>query len=232
MDVDSEQGAFEGLAPGAPVRATVADLVARARGLAARGPRTLLGIVGAPGAGKSTLCTALAGTLPQRAVVVGMDGFHLADEVLRGLGRRERKGAPDTFDVAGYVALLDRLRRPTEGVVYAPLFDRSIEAAIAGAVPVPSDVPLVVTEGNYLLHDEHGWEAVRSRLDEVWYLDVPPEERVRRLVARRTGHGEDATTARAWVLGVDAPNGDVVDRGRAAADLVVQLVADPPAAPA
>jgi pantothenate kinase len=210
--------------------ATTAELCARARRLASRGERTLLGIVGTPGAGKSTTCDAIERELGEEAVIVGMDGFHLDDAVLESLGRRGRKGAPDTFDVAGYVSLLERLRRAEEEVTYAPRFDRSLETSIGSAVPVPRSVPLVVTEGNYLLHRTGGWEAVRPLLDEVWFLDVPEAERVRRLVERRMSFGETVEQARAWVHGVDEPNAAVVLAGRDAADLVVHVV-EPPQKP-
>lgn len=206
-----------------PVIATLEGLVARARELAARGPRTLLGIVGPPGAGKSTVCDALDAALGAAAVTVGMDGFHLDDDVLVALGRRDRKGAPDTFDVPGYVSLLQRLRDAREEVSYAPLFDRGLEASRGSAVPVPRSVPLVVTEGNYLLHGRGGWDGVRPLLDEVWFLDVPADERVRRLVARRLSHGETPDRARAWVTGVDEVNAAVVLAGRDRADVVVRL---------
>src|SRR5262245_1678528 len=109
------------------------ELVARAAGLVSGGARRLLGVCGAPGAGKSTLAGALATALGRRAVVAPMDGFHLAQAELDRLGRADRKGAPDTFDAAGYVALLRRLRTATEPVVYAPRFHREIEEPIAGA---------------------------------------------------------------------------------------------------
>ena len=101
-----------------------------------------------------------------------MDGFHLANSELARLGRADRKGAPDIFDVDGYVALLNRLRRPGDAPIYAPVFNRGIEEPIGSAVSVPADVPLVITEGSYLLLDDHGWGAVRDCLDEVWFLDV------------------------------------------------------------
>jgi pantothenate kinase len=133
----------------------------------------LLGITGAPGAGKSTLAAELAGALgPELAVVVGMDAFHLADAELVRLGRRDRKGAPDTFDAHGYLALLRRLRAASEPVTYAPLFRREIEDSIAAAVPVPAGVALVITEGNYLLLDGEPWCRLRALLDEVWYVDA------------------------------------------------------------
>jgi pantothenate kinase len=212
--------------PGAPpvVRETVQQLVDRATALASGG-RRLLGVTGAPGAGKSTVCAALVAALGPQVALVGMDGFHYANQELRRLGRRDRKGAPDTFDVDGYVALLQRLRTPSDRTVYGPVFDRDLEESIGSAVPVPPDVPLVLTEGNYLLVQEHGWDAVRPCLDEVWYLDVPTEERARRLLRRRLSHGHERRAAEDWVHTVDLPNGEVVERSRARADLVVHLEA-------
>lgn len=205
------------------------DLVERARTLARSGRRTVLGITGAPGAGKSTVSAALLDALGDQAVLVGMDGFHLADDELVALGRRDRKGAPDTFDVGGYVALLRRLRGQAEEIVYAPRFDRGLEAAIGGAVPVHLRTPLVITEGNYLLLDDFGWHAVRPCLDEVWYLDVQPDVRSERLVERRRSFGDAPGDARAWVENVDNANGLVVETTRTKADLLVRLT--PPRTP-
>ena len=149
-----------GVAP-TVVREPVQALVARARVLAAAGGRRILGLTGPPGAGKSTVARTLVDALgPDTAVLVPMDGFHLANVTLRALGRRDRKGAWDTFDVGGYVALLRRLRAADEPVVHAPDFDRQLEEPIGSAVPVAADVPLVVTEGNYLLSREGGWGGV------------------------------------------------------------------------
>jgi pantothenate kinase len=204
------------------------DLVARARQLAASGERRILGVAGTPGAGKSTVSDALLAALGDDAVLVGMDGFHLANEELVRLGRRDRKGAPDTFDVEGYIALLARIRAGPE--VYAPRFDRTLEESIGSAVLVPAGVPLVITEGNYLLHDEFGWDAVASRLDEVWFLDIDSHARRERLVARRLSHDHPYDEAVAWVREVDERNALVVERGRDRADLVV-TVSDAPVGP-
>lgn len=202
---------------------TIEDLVLRARALAARGPRTLLGVVGAPGAGKSTVCAALESALGGAAAIVGMDGFHLDDGVLFALGRRGRKGAPDTFDVPGYASLLHRLHDLREDVTYAPRFDRALEASRGSAVAVPRSVPLVITEGNYLLHEGEGWKQIRPLLDEVWFLDVPAGERQRRLVERRLSFGDSADGARAWVREVDEANAAIVLAGRDRADVLVRL---------
>jgi len=155
-------------------------------------------------------------------VVVGMDGFHLANEELERLGRRHRKGAPDTFDVDGYVTLLRRLQHQ-DGPLYAPRFDRDLEESIGSAILVQPDVPLVVTEGNYLLHDEFGWSAVRDLLDETWYLELDGEERRRRLVQRRLVHGDTREHAEHWVAQVDEPNALLVAAGRPRADATVVM---------
>ena len=195
------------------------DLVGRARAL---GPgRRLLGITGPPGSGKTTLAAALVAALGAHAVAVPMDGFHLAEAELLRLGRQDRKGAPDTFDAAGYAALLRRLRDPQEALVYAPAFDRDLEEPVAGSVPVPADVPLVVTEGNYLLLEDDGWGAVRPLLDEVWYVDLDDAVRLQRLVARHVRHGRDPDAAAAWASGTDEANARRIAATRARADLLV-----------
>lgn len=186
--------------------------------------RTLLGIVGPPGAGKSTLAEALVNRLGSRAVVVGMDGFHLAQAELERLGRAERKGAPDTFDPFGYAALLHRLSVNVEPVIYAPLFRRDLEEPIANCVAVAQQVTCVITEGNYLLLSDEGWTGVREQLDEVWYLEVPRELRQERLVRRRLDFGFAADDARRWTVGSDERNAEVVVATRGRADLVVQVV--------
>lgn len=199
-------------------------LVARARRLASAGHRRLLGITGAPGAGKSTMAELLVAALGDSAVLVGMDGFHLAQSELHRLGRQDRKGAPDTFDAAGFVALLRRLRAADEPVVYAPRFDRSIEEAVAGAVPVPRHVPLVVTEGNYLLLGDDAWAGVRRLLDDCWFIEPGQAERIERLIARHVRYGRSPQDARARSLGSDQRNAEIVAATAEGADL---LVVDP-----
>lgn len=202
---------------------SLAELAADARRLAA-GPRRVLGITGPPGAGKSTLAAALAAELgPELAVVVPMDGFHLANRVLEAMGARDRKGAPDTFDDGGYAALLGRLRRQAEPVVYAPEFRRDLEEPVGSAVPVRREVPLVITEGNYLLLETGAWPRVREQLDAVWFLALGDAERVRRLQDRHAAFGKSPADALAWALGSDQANADLVAAHAARADAVVRL---------
>lgn len=187
------------------------------------GSRRLLGIAGAPGAGKSTLTALLADHLPERScVVVPMDGFHLADAALARLGRLERKGAPDTFDAAGYVALLQRLRtaRPRDPSVWAPTFERDLEQPLAGAIEVPAEVPLVITEGNYLLADG-AFAPVRALLDASWFVETTAVLRRQWLVERHERFGKSPEQARRWALGPDEDNARLVAATRARAQLVV-----------
>lgn len=193
-------------------------LIDRARQLFEPGDRRLLGIVGAPAAGKSTLAAELVAALAPDAALVPMDGFHLAGAELRRLGRLDRKGAPDTFDRDGYVALLRRLRGRDEDVVYAPEFRREIEEPIAGAIAVARATPLVVTEGNYLLH----WASVRELLDEVWFVDLDEPTRLRRLIERHMAYGRSRAEAEGRARGSDQRNAELIAATRGLADLVVR----------
>jgi pantothenate kinase len=196
--------------------------MAAAQRLADQGGRRILGITGAPAAGKSTLATRLVAALDGRAVEVGMDGFHYAQRELARLGRADRKGAPDTFDAAGYVALLRRLRDAGPDVVYAPEFRRDIEEPVGSAVPVPPDVPLVITEGNYLLVADEPWRRVRPLLDEAWFLAPPEDERVARLVARHRAFGRTEAQARQRAMGSDGHNAALVAATAGLADRVIE----------
>ena len=192
--------------------------LAEAASLASGPGRRLLGLTGPPGAGKSTVSAALMAALPAgSAAVVPMDGFHLAQAELERLGRADRKGASDTFDSAGFVALLERLRARQDAVVYAPEFRREIEEPIACALPVPREVPLLLIEGNYLLLDDGDWARVLPLLDACWYVDLDNDLRVSRLVARHVAHGRTPAAAQEWVTRSDEANARVIaaTRGRA-----------------
>lgn len=198
------------------------ELITAATALAQGPQRRLLGIAGAPGSGKSVLARALVDALGARACLVPMDGFHLTNAELRRLGRWERKGAPDTFDAAGFVALLRRLREST-GEVRAPRFDRAAEEPVPDAVSVPAGVTLVVTEGNYLLLDQGGWRGVAPLLDECWYVDVDEQLRLQRLVGRHVSYGRTPEQARQRAYGSDLVNARLIEASRSLADRVVTV---------
>jgi len=187
----------------------VAALLAQGEG------RKLLGLAGPPGAGKSTLALRLQRAFADVAQVVPMDGFHLANDELRRLGRSQRKGAPDTFDADGYVALLRRLRHQRDDeIVYAPAFHREIEEAVAGAIPILPQTRLIITEGNYLLLEEGPWAQVVPLLDEAWYVEVNAPLRNRRLAQRHEEFGRSREEALAWMAQTDEPNARLIDASR------------------
>lgn len=186
------------------------------------GRRTLLGITGAPGSGKSTFAARLQREFgPDQAVVVPMDGFHLGNAIIDGTPLRQRKGAMDTFDVGGYRSLLRRLVRRDEAVVYAPEFRRTLDEPVAASIAIPASVPLVITEGNYLLAEQPEWKDVRAQLDEVWYVDTPRSLRLVRLADRHMEFGMDRAAAEAWATGPDEANAVLIEATRQGADRVI-----------
>ncbi|MET0797875.1 MAG: nucleoside/nucleotide kinase family protein [Rhodococcus sp. (in: high G+C Gram-positive bacteria)] len=204
------------------VSLTLDQLASRAASLITDNGRYILGIAGAPGAGKSTASQAISQKLDSRCTVVEMDGFHLANRELDRLGRREQKGAPETFDADGYAALLHRLRS-ADSIVYAPVFDREIDESIGSATAVEPRTPLIVTEGNYLLLPNGSWPQVRAAIDTVWYLEVPEATRTQRLMKRHSRFGRSSEAAADWVRRVDQPNADMIAAARSRADLIVEI---------
>jgi pantothenate kinase len=185
-------------------------------------PRVLIGITGAPGAGKSTVASALVSRLGPSAGLLPMDGFHLPQARLVALGRRERMGAPDTFDVDGFVDVLERVRADDDAVA-APGFDRRIEEPVPDVLTITRSKRVVVVEGNYLLADTGGWERVDPLLDAVVYLDPPSSLRLERLIARHVRYGKTPDEARAWALGPDEANARLIAATRWRADHIAQF---------
>jgi pantothenate kinase len=199
---------------------TSAQLAATIRAKAQAQGRFLTALAGPPGAGKSTLAAELVAALGQGAKAVPMDGFHYDDAVLIARGARARKGAPDTFDVAGFRHLLTRLR--TEDEVAIPLFDRDLEISRAGADIVGPQDRILIVEGNYLLLNEAPWPDLAPLFDLTIWIDVPEAELDRRLMARWAHYGKTPDEARAWIDGNDMPNIRRVVAGSRPADLVIR----------
>ncbi|MFC0528996.1 nucleoside/nucleotide kinase family protein [Phytohabitans kaempferiae] len=199
-------------------------LISRLRALGEGGRRVMVGLAGAPGAGKSTLAQALVDRLEAgSAAVVSMDGFHLAAEVIAGTELQARRGAIDTYDADGFLHLLRRLRSADEAVVHAPRYAREIEDPIAAAISVPGHIRYIVVEGNYLLAEPPVWRSARAQLDEVWFIDVASELRLSRLVERHVAFGKSRDQALLWSHGSDEVNARLIDAGRAFADLVINV---------
>jgi pantothenate kinase len=222
MDIEPGERPHPGSRPAADLDA----LARRALGLVQDDRRAVLAIAGSPGAGKTTLARALVARIDEMAgdgtaVHLPMDGFHLANATLDLLGRHDRKGAVDTFDGWGVLALVRRIRAETDHTVYAPSFDRAVDEGVAGAIAVDPGVRLVVLEGDYLLVDEDPWARLAAEYDEAWFCATPADARFSRLVDRHTAGGRDLDAAAAWAREVDGANAVLVEGTRGRADLVV-----------
>lgn len=189
--------------------------------------RVILGIAGPPGSGKSTVAEQVRSCFgADKAAIVPMDGFHLAQSIIDDTPLASRKGAPDTFDVGGYVALLRRLRANDEPVIYAPAYRRGLEEPVAASIAVERHVPLVITEGNYLLADLRGWREIAPLLDDAWFVDTPDELRIPQLIRRHMAFGMDAAAAERWATGPDADNARLVASTRDRASRVIRWPLD------
>jgi len=203
--------------------AELADLAARARALMASGQRVVLGIVGPPGVGKSTLAQALVREIGERAAYLPMDGFHLPQARLRALGTRDRMGAPETFDAGAFATLVEAVVASPGRSLTAPGFDRTVEEPVLDGVRIGAAARLVVTEGNYLLLPGDDWERARARMAAVWQLRLAEEVRRERLLARHIAFGKSPAQALEWMTRVDEPNARLVQSYAARADLIIDV---------
>lgn len=186
--------------------------------------RVIIGLVGKPGAGKSTLTNFLRKKLPKdTTALVPMDGYHLSNAQLASLGRSDRKGAPNTFDAHGYADLLQKIKINHTEEIYFPIFHREIEESIAAEGVIHPHTSLVLTEGNYLLLSEPGWSRVEPTLTECWFIDVDNDRRMARLVARHIKYGKSAEEAFAWAHGTDQLNADLIETTITRADVIIRL---------
>jgi pantothenate kinase len=198
----------------------LAEIAARGRGQ----KRVIVGIAGCPGSGKSTLAQHIVDAFGAQAQLLPMDGFHLAQSVLASLGLENRKGAPETFDSAGFLSLLSRVAsQASYEAIYAPRFDRNIEEPIACALPIRPETTVVIVEGNYLLLDDAAWRPIRSFLDVACYLSVDNDLRESRLLRRHMEFGRTRAEALAWMDAVDNPNAVRIEDSKANANFVLEI---------
>jgi len=190
---------------------------------AAASTRMIIGIIGKPGGGKSTLSKFLLKGMDSTLVsVVPMDGFHLSNKVLKELGRSDRKGAQDTFDVKGFTNLIERIKMDSADPIYYPIFDRSIEESIAAQGVVYPSTRVVIVEGNYLMHDRDGWQEISPLLDQSWYAFLDEDIRVSRLISRHIAFGKDPESAKAWAKGSDQVNAELIEAGVGRCDFLIR----------
>jgi pantothenate kinase len=201
------------------------EVVDRARSLMTpmSGERKIVGLIGKPGAGKSTLSAQLIDQLGDQAAILNMDGYHLSNLSLRELGRADRKGAPDTFDALGFTDILKRVKNQVDQNIYFPVFDRAIEESISAQGVITPEIKLVITEGNYLLHNENNWGGVKELLDESWFIEVDDQIRIERLVNRHHKFGKSKADAHSWATGSDENNARIVAQTRELADVIINL---------
>ena len=190
---------------------------------AAASTRMIIGIIGKPGGGKSTLSKYLLKEMdPTLVSVVPMDGFHLSNKVLKELGRSDRKGAQDTFDVKGFTNLIERIKLDSADPIYYPIFDRSIEESIAAQGVVYPSTRVVIVEGNYLMHDKDGWQEISPLLDQSWYAFLDEDLRISRLISRHIAFGKDPESAKAWAKGSDQINAELIEIGVGRCDFLIR----------
>ena len=186
-------------------------------------PRILIGIVGKPGAGKSTLVDTIKIQFPSDEVsIISQDGYHLSNEILNDIGARDRKGAPDTFDQKRFIKLLQQVKSASEDVLF-PIFHREIEASIEDEGVVPSTARVVVVEGNYLLSTEFGWDEVAELLDHSFYIEIDDEIRLQRLIERHVRYGKSVKEAKDWAMGTDEVNAKFIESARDRATEIIEI---------
>lgn len=190
--------------------------------------RYLLGLAGAPASGKSTFSAQLVDGINRKlnkdiAVVVPMDGYHFSNEVLDQMGLKPLKGIPSTFDAQGFVDLIKRLKSETNKSVFAPLFDRSIEASIENGIEIANHHEIIVSEGNYLLLNEKPWNELSNLFDEIWFIDATEEKLMPRLLARHKECGRNPEESKAKIESTDLPNAKLIDDTKSRADRVIDI---------
>lgn len=192
--------------------------------LQSNNPRTIIGIAGKPGAGKSTVVSEIEKRFrPSEVCVIAMDGYHLSDETLKELGRYERKGAPDTFDAKAFISLLTKVKSEHKSEHRFPIFHREIEASIEDEGIVPSSAKVIVIEGNYLFSDELNWEGVFPLLDHSWFIEIDNELRIQRLIARHVKYGRTPEVGEERSRGTDEANARFIGKTSKRAENIIKL---------
>jgi len=187
-------------------------------------PRSIIGIVGKPGAGKSTVVSEIEKRFDSSQVsVIQMDGYHLSNEELIALGHRDRKGAPDTFDTQSFISLITKVKNIPGLEHRFPIFHREMEASIENEGSVPSGAKVIVVEGNYLFSEDHNWQGVFPLLDHSWFIQIDDEVRIERLIARHIQFGKSPEAAENWSRGSDEANARFIAKTASKAKNLIRM---------
>lgn len=182
--------------------------------------RLFVAIAGPPGSGKSTFAEKLNQALGPSSAIMPMDGFHLDNAILSERGLLDRKGCAASFDAAGLLSFLIRMRNPQQ-TVYVPLFDRKVDLSRAGARAITPEHQIILVEGNYLLLDQSEWRDIAACFDVTVSLEVSEDILQARLMARWTQLGFTPAAAEKKVAANDLINARVVLENSLAADIRV-----------
>lgn len=189
---------------------------------AANKKRFFAAIAGPPASGKTTLTESLASLLAKETsvAVVAMDGFHYDNSILEKLNLLDRKGSPNTFDVAGLHLLLSGLQNQTE-IMAAPVFDREQDLARSSASLIYPEDHIILVEGNYLLCNTSPWITLHAFFNTTISLDTPVELIEERLIQRWLDHDHTIEQARQRTHYNDLPNAQYVIENSVSAEHVV-----------
>jgi pantothenate kinase len=190
--------------------------------------RYFLGITGCPAAGKSMLAKNLTDEINFRtgddlAAVVPMDGFHLPNNALKERGLTKVKGMPETFDADSFVELINQLHEFPDRSIMCPAYDRKIHDPVKNSITIQPGNRLIIVEGNYLLLNRSPWNIIRTKMNEVWYIDTPLNTVKERLFDRHIAGGSSRKEAERKVESVDLPNAELIRKTLLFADKMVNL---------
>ena len=181
--------------------------------------RYFIALSGPPASGKSTISEKLVKDLTLKghnSSILQMDGFHYDDQILKQKSLLLKKGAPETFDVMGFLNFLFRLQNENE--VAIPIFDRSLELSRSSAVIISKETRVVIVEGNYILLKTHPWRELHKFFNSTIMINTKHEILEKRLIKRWRSFNIPEEEIKQKVFENDLPNGVNVYKNSILAD--------------